>query len=128
MIEMLLFSIIPRAMRVETNSGQEKVEHLKMLNHFKTRCENATAPLNKPPSRRSHTNPRLGSKSGWARGPNSDFRDDHDRDNHRNESDSDDHQPRCPDTVLVWQDGLYQSKFYGRAWITDLSRLRLEAS
>jgi hypothetical protein len=40
MIEMLLFSIIPRAMRVETNSGQEKVEHfaLSMLNHFKNRC------------------------------------------------------------------------------------------
>jgi hypothetical protein len=27
MIEMWLFSIIPRAMRVETNSGEEKVEH-----------------------------------------------------------------------------------------------------
>jgi hypothetical protein len=27
MIEMLVFSIIPRAMRVETNSGEEKVEH-----------------------------------------------------------------------------------------------------
>jgi hypothetical protein len=41
MIEMLGFSIIPRAMRVETNSGQEKVEHfaLEMLNHFKNRCE-----------------------------------------------------------------------------------------
>jgi hypothetical protein len=41
MIEMLVFSIIPRAMRVETNSGQEKVEHfaLEMLNHFKNRCE-----------------------------------------------------------------------------------------
>jgi hypothetical protein len=41
MIEMLVFSIIPRAMRVETNSGQEKVEHfaLSMLNHFKNRCE-----------------------------------------------------------------------------------------
>jgi hypothetical protein len=40
MIEMLLFSIIPRVMRVETNSGQEKVEHfaLSMLNHFKNRC------------------------------------------------------------------------------------------
>jgi hypothetical protein len=41
MIEMWLFSIIPRAMRVETNSGQEKVEHLalSMLNHFKNRCD-----------------------------------------------------------------------------------------
>jgi hypothetical protein len=40
MIEMLGFSITPRAMRVETNSGQEKVEHfaLSMLNHFKNRC------------------------------------------------------------------------------------------
>jgi hypothetical protein len=44
MIEMLVFSIIPRAMRVETNSGQEKVEHfaLSMLNHFKNRCEIVT--------------------------------------------------------------------------------------
>jgi hypothetical protein len=41
MIEMLLFSIIPQAMRVETNSGEEKVEHfaLSMLNHFKNRCD-----------------------------------------------------------------------------------------
>jgi hypothetical protein len=38
---MLVFSIIPQAMRVETNSGQEKVEHfaLSMLNHFKNCCE-----------------------------------------------------------------------------------------
>jgi hypothetical protein len=32
MIEMWLFSIIPRAMRLETNSGQEKVEHFALLN------------------------------------------------------------------------------------------------
>jgi hypothetical protein len=54
MIEMLVFSIIPQAMRVETNSGQEKVEHfaLSMLNHFKNRCKRQHRPVRKPQNSR----------------------------------------------------------------------------